>query len=53
MLHEIVKGLLTLSVVLGVFAQCMTASTKDNSLKVIAHTSAAILLIMAWYYFLR
>lgn len=53
MLHDIVKGLLTISVVFGVFTQCIAAPTKNDALKVFAHTIAAILLIMAWYYFLR
>ena len=37
MLHDIAKGLLTISA----------------ALKVFAHTIAAILLIIAWYYLLR
>ena len=53
MLHGIVKGLLTISVVFGVFTQCITAPTKDDVLKIFARTIAAIWLIMAWYYFLR
>lgn len=53
MLHDIAKCLLTISVVFGVFTQCITAPTKDDVLKVYAHTIAAILLIMAWYYLLR
>ena len=53
MLHDIIKGLLTISVVFGVFTQCIAAPTKDDGIKVFVHTIAAILLIMAWYYFLR